>query len=69
MYKIFVFYENIPTFYGNWFESGFTQLNVLQWENFEISQVGEALEEDLSSGGVFRGTQLLAYQYIFHLLK
>ena len=30
-------------------------------EKFIISQVGEALEEDLSSGGV-RGTQLLAHQ-------
>ena len=50
------------------FETGFTQLNVLQWENFEISQVGEALEEDLSSGGV-EGTQLLAHQYIFHLIN
>ena len=32
-------------------------------EKFVISQVGEALEEDLSSGGV-EGTQLLAHQYI-----
>ena len=37
-------------------------------EKVVISQVGEALEEDLSSGGV-EGTQLLAHQYIFHLIN
>ena len=37
-------------------------------EDEEVSQVDEALEEDLSSDGD-AGTQLLAHQYIFHLIK